>query len=76
MWKNELLIQGFVSATQGLTELVEFYERLATSKEIFPTQDEEQHQNQKKAVQRTPLICQVGTEQRISARPKNLVRGC
>lgn len=49
--QKELIIQGFDSATQGLTELVEFYERLETPKEIFHTQDEEQHQNQKKAGQ-------------------------
>ena len=45
--KNELLIQGFDSTTQGLTELVEFCERLKTAKEIFRTQGEGPQENKK-----------------------------
>ena len=46
-WQQKLIIQGFDSATQGLTELVEFYERLETAEEIFQTQGEGSHQNRK-----------------------------
>ena len=44
-WQKELIIQGFDSSTQGLTELVELYERLKTAEEIFQTQGEGNHQN-------------------------------
>ena len=43
-WKKELIIQGFDSETQGLTELFKFYERLETAEEIFQTQGEGNHQ--------------------------------
>ena len=36
-WQKELIIQGFDSATQVLTELVEFFECLETAEEIFQT---------------------------------------
>ena len=45
--QKELIIQGFEAATQGLTELVEFCERLETSKEIFQMQGKGNHQKQK-----------------------------
>ena len=46
-WQKELTIQGFESATQGLTDLVKFSERLETAEEIFQTQGEGHHQNKK-----------------------------
>ena len=46
-WNKELIIQGVDSTTQGLTDLVEFCERLDTSEEIFQTQGEGNHQNKK-----------------------------
>ena len=46
-WKKELVIQDFDSATQGLTGLVEFCERLKTAEESFQTQGEGNHQNKK-----------------------------
>ena len=36
-WQKEMIIQGFDSATQGLTELVKFCERLGTAMGIFYT---------------------------------------
>ena len=39
-WKKELIIQGFDSATQGLTKIVEFCECLEKAEEIFQMQDE------------------------------------
>ena len=49
-WKKELIIQGHESATQGLTELVEFCDLLKTAEEIFQTQGEVNHQNKNQAV--------------------------
>ena len=45
--QKELIIQGFESATQGLTELVDFCECLKTAEEIFQTKCEGNHQNKK-----------------------------
>ena len=45
--QKELIIQGFDSATQGLTELVKFCERLETVKELFQMYSYEQNQNKK-----------------------------
>ena len=42
-WQKELIIQEFYSATQGLTEFVNFCERLETSEEIFQMQGEGPH---------------------------------
>ena len=36
-WQKELIIQGFDSVTQFLTELVKFCERLKILEEIFQT---------------------------------------
>ena len=36
-WQKELIIKEFDSATQGITELIEFCGRLGTAKEIFLT---------------------------------------
>ena len=47
-WQKELIIQGFDSVTQGLTELVEFFERLDTAEEIFQTQGDGNNKNQQK----------------------------
>ena len=44
-WQKELIIEGFDSATQGLAELVEFYECLETAKKIFHTQGEGQQKD-------------------------------
>ena len=44
-WKILLIIQGFNYATHGVTETIEFFERLETVEEIFHTQGEENHQN-------------------------------
>ena len=44
-WQKQLIIQELDSATQGLTEIVYFYERLETAKEIPPTQGEVNYQN-------------------------------
>ena len=44
-WQKELIVQRFYFATQVLTELVDFCERLKTSEEIFQTQVELNHQN-------------------------------
>ena len=60
--QKELIIQDFDSATQGLTDLIEFCDCLETAEEIFQTQGEGNHQNKKKAVQWTPPIRQVGAE--------------
>ena len=46
-WQKELIIKVFDSATQGLTDIFKFCERLETSKEIFQTQGEVNHQNKK-----------------------------
>ena len=46
-WQKELIIQVFDSETQGLTDLVNFCERLETSEEIFQTQGEVNHQKTK-----------------------------
>ena len=46
-WQKELIIQVFDSETQGLTDLVNFCERLETAEEIFQTQGEVNHQNKK-----------------------------
>ena len=46
-WQKELIIQVFDSKTQGLTDIVKFCESLETSKEIFQTQGEVNHQNKK-----------------------------
>ena len=46
-WQKELIIQVFDSATQGLTDIVKFCERLETAEEIFQTQGEVNHQNKK-----------------------------
>ena len=46
-WQKELIIQGFDSETQEITELVEFCKRLEIAEEIIQTQDEVNHQNQK-----------------------------
>ena len=46
-WQKELIIQGFDCSTQDPTDLVEFCERLETAEEIFQTQGEGNHQNQK-----------------------------
>ena len=46
-WQKELIIQGFDSVTQGLTELVKFCERLETAEEILKTQGEGNQQNRK-----------------------------
>ena len=46
-WEKEIIIQGFDSKTQGLTDIVKSCERLETSKEIFQTQGEVNHQNKK-----------------------------
>ena len=45
--QKELIIQGFESATQGLTELVKFCEQLDTAEKHFQTQGEGNHQNKK-----------------------------
>ena len=45
--QKELIIQKFESAIQGLIDIVEFCECLATSEEIFQTQGERNHQNKK-----------------------------
>ena len=34
-WQKKLIIQGFKSANQGLTDLVEFCDCLKTAEEIF-----------------------------------------
>ena len=47
-WQKSLVVQGFDSATHGLTELVEFCESLETAKEIFQTQGVGNHENKKK----------------------------
>ena len=47
--KKELMIQGFDSATQGLTELINFCERPETAENFFHMQGEVNHQ--KKTVQ-------------------------
>ena len=47
-WQKELIIQGFESTTQGLTELVEFCKRLEIDEEIFQNQGEGNRQNKKK----------------------------
>ena len=46
-WQKELIIQGFDSTTQGLTDLVELCESLETAEEIFQTHGEGNHQNKK-----------------------------
>ena len=46
-WHKELIIQWFYSYTQGLKDLIEFYERLKTAEEIFKTQREENHKKTK-----------------------------
>ena len=45
-WHKELIIQEFKFATQGLTEIIEFYKHLDTTKEISQMLGERQHQNQ------------------------------
>ena len=44
-WQKELIIKGFDSATQSLTELVELCEILETANEIFHMQGEGRYQN-------------------------------
>ena len=46
-WQKELIIQGFDSATQGLTDIVEFYKRLETAEDILNMQGEGDHKNKK-----------------------------
>ena len=41
-WQKELIIQGFESMTQGLTELIKFCKHLETSGEYFQMQGEGQ----------------------------------
>ena len=42
-WQKEIIIKDFDSVNQGLTELVEFCERLETAERNFQTQGEVQH---------------------------------
>ena len=46
-WEKEIIIQGFDSKTQGLTELVNFCEHLKTAEEIFQKHGEGHHKNKK-----------------------------
>ena len=46
-WQKELIIKGFDSAKKGITDIVKFCERLKTTEEIFQTQGERNHQNNK-----------------------------
>ena len=46
-WQKEPIIQRFEYTTQGLTEIVEFYERLENDEEILSTQGEGKNQNKK-----------------------------
>ena len=50
--KKELIIQGFESVTQSLTELVEFCERLKTAEERFQMEGEGNHQKKKQSGER------------------------
>ena len=43
--QTEFIIKGFDSATQVLTGLIKFCERLETAEELFQTQGEVNHQN-------------------------------
>ena len=44
-WQKQLIIQVFDSASQGLTELVKFWEHLETAEGFFHTQGEGNYQN-------------------------------
>ena len=46
-WQKQLIVQGFDSETQGLTQIVKLYEHLETAKEIFHMNGEGNHQNKK-----------------------------
>ena len=73
--QKKLIIQGFDSATQGLTEIVEFCKRLENAEGIFHTQGEVNHKKNQ-TVRRTPPIRQVGTEKMVKPGRKTLRRGC
>ena len=49
-WQKELIFKGFDSATQGLTKLVDFCDRLKTAEENFQTQGEGNHPKKTQAV--------------------------
>ena len=49
-WQKELIFKGFDSATQGLTKLVDFCDRLKTAEEKFQTQGEGNHPKKTQAV--------------------------
>ena len=51
-WQKQLIIQGFDSETQGLTDLIKFCEHLETDEEIFHTQGEGIQQNKKQSGER------------------------
>ena len=48
--QKELIIQGFDSTTQGLTEIFNFCERLETAKNVFLTQGKGPHSNRKQYI--------------------------